>query len=200
LASVQQKQKYCSAICRKRDNKGSEPLSKMMECSECHKKFIRHHPKQKYCSKDCLMQSVLKYLAEQRKVNHVSRVFVCRECGIEFIPSFGNKHRSYCSNKCIKRRRGRVEKARRRALMRNGGNVERFDPLNVLQRDQWRCQLCGVKTPKRLRGTLGDNAPELDHIVPLAMGGDHTIANTQCLCRKCNQQKGATIAGQMRFM
>lgn len=62
----------------------------------------------------------------------------------------------------------------------------RFTSLSVFQRDGWRCRFCGIDTPESLRGTHEHNAPELDHIVPLARGGQHSYDNTQCLCRACN--------------
>jgi 5-methylcytosine-specific restriction endonuclease McrA len=70
-------------------------------------------------------------------------------------------------------------------------------PEIVFARDKWRCQLCKVRTPKRLRGTTHPRAPELDHIVPIAAGGDHTWNNVQCACRKCNGEKGSAPAGQL---
>jgi len=95
-----------------------------------------------------------------------------------------------------RRRAGRSKaKAVRRARMKI--NAECIDPYQVFARDKWRCQLCGVSTPRRLRGTYGDDAPELDHVIPLALGGSHTWANVQCACRSCNLLKGAKPLGQM---
>jgi 5-methylcytosine-specific restriction endonuclease McrA len=74
--------------------------------------------------------------------------------------------------------------------------VERFDPLEVLKRDGWRCHLCGCRTPQSRRGSYAPNAPELDHIVPLARGGAHSRANTACACRRCNLAKSDSILGQ----
>jgi 5-methylcytosine-specific restriction endonuclease McrA len=34
---------------------------------------------------------------------------------------------------------------------------------------------------------------ELDHIIPLAMGGSNTARNIQVLCERCNREKGATL-------
>jgi 5-methylcytosine-specific restriction endonuclease McrA len=68
----------------------------------------------------------------------------------------------------------------------------------VFERDGWRCQMCGKATPKYRKGTRYPNAPELDHRTPLALGGPHTYANTQCACRACNAAKGATASiGQL---
>ena len=71
-------------------------------------------------------------------------------------------------------------------------SVENVDPIKVFERDKWKCQICGVKTPRKLRGTINDRAPELDHIMPLSRGGAHSYMNTQCLCRKCNAAKSDT--------
>jgi len=120
----------------------------------------------------------------------------CAECGIAYTPLYGNKRRVYCSDECSKRRGRRIGKALRRARKR-GGKYESVDPLMILERDNWKCQSCGIKTPKGLRGTWEDNAPEVDHIIPLAAGGWHVNYNLQCLCRKCNQEKGDAVEGQL---
>lgn len=77
---------------------------------------------------------------------------------------------------------------------------ERIDPFEIFDRDKWRCRLCKVRTPKELRGTHEPNAPVIDHIIPLALGGPHTRANLQCLCFKCNASKAAKYEGQLAFM
>ena len=38
------------------------------------------------------------------------------------------------------------------------------------------------------------NNLQWDHIIPLALGGDHCVANLQRLCRKCNERKQAREA------
>jgi len=78
--------------------------------------------------------------------------------------------------------------------------VESVDPIKVFDRDGWRCQLCGKKTPKAKRGTYSRNAPELDHIMPLSLGGEHSYRNTQCLCRSCNGSKSNTPMGQLSLL
>lgn len=93
----------------------------------------------------------------------------------------------------------RAGKSLRRARERVAG-CERFDPFEVFQRDKWTCHICGIKTPKSLRGSYDDRAPELDHIIPLAAGGPHTRQNTACSCRRCNILKGAKPLGQLRLI
>lgn len=119
----------------------------------------------------------------------------CTGCGVKFcsLPGFGLRS---CSDECAKQSY-RAAKAKRREAARDG---ETFDPLLILHRDKWRCRHCKCKTPKAHRGTCKPNAPELDHIVPLSAGGEHTMANTQLLCRNCNQLKGAGSLGDQMLL
>lgn len=73
-------------------------------------------------------------------------------------------------------------------------------PEQVFARDSWCCQLCGCRTPKRLRGKHKPNSPEVDHIVPFAAGGGHVWYNVQTSCRKCNILKSAKPLGQLRLV
>ena len=52
----------------------------------------------------------------------------------------------------------------------------------VWRRDQGRCVLCGSQ--ERI---------ELDHIIPVSLGGSSTARNLQILCQTCNRKKGARI-------
>lgn len=51
----------------------------------------------------------------------------------------------------------------------------------VFERDDYQCQSCG-KTDRETQLTI-------DHIVPLALGGQNDISNLQTLCYHCNRQK-----------
>jgi 5-methylcytosine-specific restriction endonuclease McrA len=62
-------------------------------------------------------------------------------------------------------------------------------PVEVFMRDQWHCQICGKPTPEKNRGTHYPNAPELDHRIPMSLGGGHLYSNVQCVCRRCNLAK-----------
>lgn len=126
-----------------------------------------------------------------------AKEIACDDCGAVFCPLYGHGNSALCAV-CApqrKRRQRAVDKARRRARQR-GAEAQRVDPFVVFDRDGWRCQLCRRRTPKGSRGSLSDDAPELDHIVPLSKGGAHTYANTQCACRRCNGLKGSRPLGQ----
>lgn len=51
----------------------------------------------------------------------------------------------------------------------------------VFERDRHQCQSCG-KTNLETDLTI-------DHIIPLACGGQNDLSNLQTLCRSCNQNK-----------
>lgn len=126
-----------------------------------------------------------------------ARTTACEECAAVFCPLYGSSNAVLCMV-CVEireRANQRKHKAKRRAVER-GAEAENVDPFKVFERDGWRCQLCKVKTPRKKRGTYDDDAPELDHIVPLAKGGAHTYANTQCACRRCNGLKSDRVLGQ----
>jgi 5-methylcytosine-specific restriction endonuclease McrA len=148
------------------------------------------------CANTKKLEGRAKRLAEAIAYYRKSRGVVrCPDCNVE-IANDGSFQRRCVE--CRDRRRAksvRIDRQTRRHRER-AATVERFDPLEVLARDGWRCHLCGCKTPKSKRGSYAANAPELDHIVPLAKGGQHSRANTACSCRKCNISKSDRIIGQ----
>lgn len=62
--------------------------------------------------------------------------------------------------------------------------VEEVDRQLVFERDNGLCQIC--YTP------IGDALWEVDHIVSLARGGEHSYLNVQLAHRTCNRQKWAS--------
>lgn len=76
-------------------------------------------------------------------------------------------------------RRRDMEQSRR---ARAGGYfVEHVDRLELLDRHHGLCGICGEPVdPARF---------DVDHVVPIARGGEHSYANTQPAHRRCNQSK-----------
>lgn len=58
----------------------------------------------------------------------------------------------------------------------------------VLTRDEYTCKICGAE--------LHGFDATVDHIVPLAKGGDpFDVSNLQAACRSCNSAKGKREGG-----
>jgi hypothetical protein len=87
---------------------------------------------------------------------------------------FEQTHRDQILNKNSKRR-ARVLAVR----------VEHVDRLVVYRRDHGRCGLCGRFVARA--------AFEVDHIRPLAKGGEHSYANVQVSHPLCNRRKRDSV-------
>jgi 5-methylcytosine-specific restriction endonuclease McrA len=161
-------------------------------CKNCNSEFHGKHGRRVFCSDVCGQE----YAAFRSKVDPPS-LQICPECKCEFLPSRAGI--VFCSIACQKKARRRKNDPIRRARKRNA-TIEKFDPLEILERDNWICYICGVKTNPQLRGSYDHNAPELDHIVPLAAGGDHSRENTACACRQCNNKKSDKPLFQVRLI
>jgi len=182
---------YCSKACagnaqwagkRKADQPKYSKVQFLL-CKACGNVFSNRRSKL-VCSTKC---ATVYYRRIQVAEN--AKSMRCCICDIEYSPLYGYDNNKTCSDQCkkeLKRRNKRAARAVRKARMRACGDAASFDPYKVFNRDDWKCQACGCDTPHWLRGTLDDNAPELDHIVPLSRGGEHSLDNTQCLCRVCN--------------
>lgn len=76
----------------------------------------------------------------------------------------------------------------RRARMRNNGvfAVTTKDVRRILAMP---CAHCGSK-----------DQPTLDHIIPIARGGRHSVGNLQCLCAHCNFTKQDKLTVEVRYL
>lgn len=183
-----------------------------VECSGMFDQVISRGSVRKYCDQ-CVdgvrRRHQVDRLPRRRQVAETlhraaAREVACARCCCVFCPLYASKYREggYCKPCAdeVQRLKSNSKVGDNLARARKFGVARRyFNELHILERDGWRCQLCGVSTPKRLRGTRDDRAPELDHIVPLSVGGAHLPENVQCACRRCNQQKRAKARGQMKL-
>lgn len=87
------------------------------------------------------------------------------------------------ANPEIVRQLKRVASAKRRARERMAqGAYTRSDIATLLRLQRRKCAICKVSL---------DLAYQVDHVVPLALGGSNERSNLQLLCPFCNQSKGA---------
>lgn len=198
------KSRFCSRECmaKHREENAKPKFSNvfLLVCQVCQRSFYSNNCLRRHCSDACRIATNRKSARESNlRLSGVDKsARKCKCCGSVFKPAYGVKKRDFCSSSCAKRFFSRLRcKTHRRRARSYGVKYEHVNPISVFDRDGWRCKLCGVKTPKELRGTIDQRAPELDHIVPLSKGGAHSYENTQCLCRKCNGAKGNKPLGQL---
>jgi 5-methylcytosine-specific restriction protein A len=105
------------------------------------------------------------------------RTRVCAEPGCPNVAVVGKDE-----GRCPRHRRPKVQGS---PDLRLPEHVWRKIRASVLSRDGGRCVRCG------------DAATQVDHIVPLAHGGDNTMRNLRSVCHPCHvwygyQQRGAS--------
>lgn len=111
----------------------------------------------------------------------------CERCA-EAIPFERRSDARFCTDLCQKRSEINRATHRRRGRMA-GGFVEDVHPLVLLERDDGACGICGTDVdPLRFH---------IDHVIPLARGGEHSYANTQVAHPSCNHKKSAHLQHEL---
>lgn len=185
---------------RQRAKRGLRPIGTPppeLACVVCDSIFTPRSLAARLCSEECKRRHARTAAVSADTADRTPRP--CAECAHPFSPVYGDKRRTYCSKRCLKRAASRIGKAARRSKLRQTV-IEPVNPTKVFDRDNWQCQLCGVDTPRKLRGSIDPSAPEMDHIVPVSKGGAHTYVNVQCCCRRCNAFKGDKTVEQLLVM
>ncbi len=176
----------CSAPCMKalRQVGKASPIP-WADCAWCCRQFIKRSGR-KYCSTVCLAANH----PYSRKVSPIE-YGICQRCGALFIRR-GGQRGACCSTACAKRMRNSHRKHIHRSANRSG---EIVTVQYLGGRDRWTCQLCGKKV-NRKAAVPHPAAPTIDHVIPLARGGEHTKANTQLAHFLCNSLKCTAAANE----
>lgn len=131
--------------------------------------------------------------ADRRPEGARTWVASCECCGADFE---ANRRRSrYCSPKCSREHKNTANwvHLNNRRMRQRKALVESFDRLEIFERDDWVCQLCEEPIDQNCAWPDPMSA-SLDHVIPLARGGEHSRANAQAAHLRCNVQKGARVA------
>lgn len=107
----------------------------------------------------------------------------------------------YCSDDCCKKANNSTKDARRRKKIQNAMVDKDITVMGLFKRDAGICYLCGERCNTEdyvMRGKnfiAGDWYPSIDHVVPLAKGGEHSWNNVRLAHRRCNSLKSDKFAG-----
>lgn len=85
--------------------------------------------------------------------------------------------------------RTKLYATRSRVARSDGTFVEDVAPLVVLEMDDGTCGICGEDVdPERY---------DIDHVIPLSRGGEHSYANVQVAHPACNRRKSDSMPGEL---
>lgn len=209
LPKTNNRTSYCSRDCAFKDMRRQEPIRKVSSleacefCEACGLRIEQPRSGKKYCGSDeCNRErkrlATLDYYNANYAVGEVK--YTCFLCETEFVrhargthPNSG--HRTYCSKRCRKkvasrerRFNGRGGQNERRESRIRAATVERVRPHVVLKRDNWLCYICGERCDPEAKWP-DPLYPTIDHVIPIAKGGEHSYANVKCACFGCNSAK-----------
>lgn len=123
--------------------------------------------------------------AEWNRARSAGRVdATCVACGL----SFRRRNQNDRCAACASAQRTGAE-ARRRSVIARGDRAITW--LAVGERDGWRCHLCAKPVPKVAGGASRPDGATVDHLVPIARGGEHVWSNVALAHRACNVSRGA---------
>lgn len=181
-------QRFCSNTCRGLAGRKPEEPKAAKACDICDGAFFGAGLR---CGEACRDEARRRWIAVQSRRNDTAdrSERPCAECSRLFRPVYGTKLRRFCSSECGHRNVHRIRRKVERAQRYGAPTINPVDPIRVFTDAGWSCAECGVPTPRSLLGEAAPNSPEMDHIIPLSEGGEHTYRNVQCLCRTCNRTK-----------
>ena len=78
------------------------------------------------------------------------------------------------------------QKNRSRNIKVGGNGLTVNELKNIYKNQEGKCVYC----KKQIQHGVGENSYHLDHIIPIAFGGQNTVTNIQLLCPTCNIRKG----------
>lgn len=140
------------------------------------------------------------------KIRRGTESYLCAGCGKSFerAPTKGQRPR-WCAA-CGKgkgwaraNRDLRNMADHRRRVRLAAGEVEKFEPTEIYERDRWRCGIC----KRRVNPKFGPSHPlsaSIDHIIPVVEGGHHVRANVRLAHLRCNVSRGARGGGEQLLL
>lgn len=166
-------------------------------CARCGEPmWIRKHtlPQGKAVCRGCRKAQTVPY--GRRSPLRESRLGFCACCTTPFSPP----NKKFCCQDCANQVNGfkrqftpEEQRVKAKAHVRRHAHIRREKMNQVrdlsigaeieMRRKARKCRLCGCWMTDK---PFLSNSKELDHIVPLVMGGTHTLGNVRVICKTCN--------------
>jgi hypothetical protein len=178
-------------------------ISAETRCHPCYLEYLRDKNRRKNAAGGHLVRTARPRAAKAPQPLGLD----CQQCGTPLMtyPSGKGGPRKYCSVVCANKARYPNPQPRsvRRRLYSHARRTKerRFDLTPAIEREMRRkartCPLCDCRL---LNTSLKPRSKELDHIIPVNVGGTTTIGNVRIICRLCNQKRpkdGSDVVGQV---
>jgi len=132
----------------------------------------------KYCSLECIKKNKEKYKIPSQKITNTNY------CGICSKKIDVNKYcnAKFCSKKCAQRNSTR-NYVKKHGLIRN-----KWAKQIIVEFLGYKCNKCG-----------NIESIEVDHIIPISIGGENKVSNIQLLCNICHKEK-TSIENKNRYL
>lgn len=140
----------------------------------------------KYCSASCAHRARLQYNLEYNRTRPewVNRELVCRVDGCD--RALTDRRRRRCDDCVARAEKDRKQRQRRRwKNKRRGVLSEPYTLAEIAKRDHNFCGLCR-KRVAMTKVVPHPKAPTIDHVLPIAAGGEDVRANVQLAHFICN--------------
>lgn len=192
-------------------------------CAHCGAPFATSRSDKRYCGKPCQEAAnprrcdqpgcskphrarglcTTHYNQQLQPDRHRKSMTTCTVCGSSLIRASTSTRRPSCSVACRSALSGHdgsvgaytwANDAAHRAREAGALVVQVFGREQVFDRDGWTCQCCGLVVSLDT-DALDPRSATVDHVIPISIGGEHSLANAQCLCLRCNsiKQDRATV-------
>lgn len=140
---------------------------------------------------------------------------ICKLCEEPYVPKKGARpDQVFCSKSCAQAWRNGarppyskrivvgMERKTELRRIRSQRRAETWDGVTnaeILERDRWRCGICGQRIGKTFKYPHPRSA-SVDHVIPLTEGGGDTAANKRAAHLGCNQRRMNRGGGEQLAM
>lgn len=223
IAGGTRRSRFCSPECQREERRAAEraayrrdgPRGNVSPCSRCGKPVGNRPRRPQVTCQDCRRVERVPYGPRPGRVPKPALdPRVCELCEETYVPKWkprpGSQQR-WCSKSCTTawangarppyRKGDPVTRKEARNRLRQQVHAETYDGVTnkqILERDRWRCGICGKRIGKSFRWPHPRSA-SIDHVIPLSQGGDDTAANKRaahlaCNCGRMNRGGGEQLA------
>lgn len=179
-------------------------------CKFCLSLFTTSDKRKIFCCNKCAIKQHTKDNPEKNREKARKYAMKNREAVRVRFRKWRNENLEKAKNACKKWRKENPEIARsnkekyrkkhpdrvnsanrRRKSAKRGVYQEKFENIDIFERDNWVCHIC----KKLTKGKKHPNyrSPTIDHIIPTSKGGADAPFNVACACLKCNIKKSDNV-------